>query len=740
MKSKVFKAISFLTLLIYIVINLIGINSAVYAQSNEGYDTGKISNYPGYLNLLEDLKARHPNWNFTLFYTGLDWNQVIKNETTAYHGRNVVPSSKGSSWICSSCGNTPKGGSSWRCASEVAVAYYMDPRNWLNDAYIFQFERLSYNGAIQTIDGVRQIISNVGYMQGDAIYYTRTDGSQGVINKSYAQVIVEAAAAANISPYHLASRLKQEQGGGSVASATARGTYGGYVGYYNFMNIGATGNSDGEVISNGLSYAMSHGWTDPEISIRAGAEALASSYIGLGQDTLYLQKFDVDDQDGNLYWHQYMQNAAAAVNEGASVRSAYQSLGFMDNSIDFRIPVYENMPDTICNEPGVEGIVTQNVKIKGTNVNIRSGPGTGHSIIATENTGYNLLRIETANSTNEGFYWDKVVLPDGRKGYVARNYIVQVADITNCNDVVTTNTSVNLRNGPGTEGTTVITTLIQGQVLTRIATGEYNLDGYIWDRVKLSDGRQGYIAQNYIDIGGSIAPSGSSSSSSNEIIKVICNSGLKVRQQPGTGSSVLTYVDKNDTLTRIEAGASNVDGYIWDKIVTSDGIEGYIARGDEYENYIEVIQSASNNIPAPEPTPESQPQQDTNKSNDNVKIENENVITEPATTVESLKEKYSDAKITNKDGQEISSGNIGTGYKITVDGNTYTAIKLGDGNGDGEIDTGDSFLLKQVIMGIKQLDTDEFKSAIDLNRDGEINTGDSFALKKHIMNIAKITI
>ena len=95
----------------------------MYAQSNEAYDADRISNYPGYKELLEDLKARHPNWNFTLFYTDLDWNQVIKNETTAYHGRNVVPASKGSSWICSVCGNTPRGGSSWRCASETAVKY-----------------------------------------------------------------------------------------------------------------------------------------------------------------------------------------------------------------------------------------------------------------------------------------------------------------------------------------------------------------------------------------------------------------------------------------------------------------------------------------------------------------------------------------------------------------------------------------------------------------------------------------
>ena len=50
--------------------------------------------------------------------------------------------------------------------------------------------------------------------------------------------------------------------------------------------------------------------------------------------------------------------------------------------------------------------------------------------------------------------------------------IVEIADITNCNDIVIANTSVNLRNGPGLSGTTIITTLIEGQVLTRIETGK----------------------------------------------------------------------------------------------------------------------------------------------------------------------------------------------------------------------------------------------------------------------------
>ena len=142
-------------------------------------------------------------------------------------------------------------------------------------------------------------------MQGDKVTYTKTDGTKVTLNKSYAQVIMDAAKEAGISPYHLASRIRQEQGAGTTPGSTATGTYTGYVGYYNFLNIKASGSTDSEVIKNGLAYAKTNGWTNPEISIKEGAKVLAKNYINDGQDTLYLQKFDVDNSDGTLYYFQY---------------------------------------------------------------------------------------------------------------------------------------------------------------------------------------------------------------------------------------------------------------------------------------------------------------------------------------------------------------------------------------------------------------------------------------------------
>lgn len=725
--SKLVVVCTILTLLSYVFLNYIYENKVYAAQTREEYSS-KINNYKGYKELIDKLKKEHPKWNFVMFYTGLDWNQVIKNETSAYHGRNVVPSYKSSAWKCSVCGEKPHGGNSWRCASEAAVSYYMDPRNWLNETNIFQFENLAYNGEIQTVEGVQKIISGIKYMQGDKVTYTKTNGTKATLNKSYAQVIMDAAKEANISPYHLASRIRQEQGAGSTPGSTATGTYTGYVGYYNFLNIKASGATDSEVIRNGLEHAKKNGWTDPEISIKAGAKVLAKNYINDGQDTLYLQKFDVDSSDGTLYYFQYMQNVSAALTEGQSVKSAYKDLGILDSSIEFIIPVYENMPETPCKEPVDSSIVTQNIKVRGEGVSIRNAPSINATRIATVNTGDILLRIEKASTQNGGYYWDKVVLSDGRKGYMVRNYIVEIADITNCNDTVIANTSVNLRNGPGTTNTTIITMLTKGQVLTRIETGKYNIDGYIWDRVKLADGRQGYIAQNYIDKAGE----SNNNTNKTELIKVICNSGLKVREKPGTNQKVLTYLDKGDVLTRIQAGASNANGYIWDKVVTASGIEGYIARGDSKEQYIQVVSSNDgNNSGAGGAT----------SKNDNFKLDGSNLVCEPATTVEAIKEKYTEKAISVKkaDGTVLTTGNVATGYTVTIDNKKYTIVKLGDANGDGKITPADATVILRAYVGLTKL-SDTNKMATEINKDNKMTPADATVILRAYVGLTKIEI
>ena len=154
----------------------------------------------------------------------------------------------------------------------------------------------------------------------------------------------------NVSPYHLASRVRQEQGNDG-SSPLISGTYPGYEGLYNYYNIQASGTSYEEIIRNGLEEARAAGWTTRYAALYGGSQKVSNNYIKIGQNTLYLQKFDVDNSDGNLYWHQYMQNLLAADNEGKSVKRGYANMGVLNNSFLFRVPVYKSMPSSACKMP-----------------------------------------------------------------------------------------------------------------------------------------------------------------------------------------------------------------------------------------------------------------------------------------------------------------------------------------------------------------------------------------------------
>lgn len=86
-------------------------------------------------------------------------------------------------------------------------------------------------------------------------------------------------------------------------------------------------------------------------ALTGGAQYISQNYILKGQDTLYLQKFDVDASYNGLYSHQYQQNITAPMTEGGKIRTAYSQTNALENPFVFKIPVYNNMPATACPSP-----------------------------------------------------------------------------------------------------------------------------------------------------------------------------------------------------------------------------------------------------------------------------------------------------------------------------------------------------------------------------------------------------
>ena len=643
----------------------------------------------------------------------MDWSEVIIAESTGYHGRNVVPSTRADAWKCA-CNKTVE--DVWKCASTAAVAYYMDPRNSLNENYIFQFEQLTYDEKNQTKEGVELILKPCNYAQGKVTYYD-SKGNKKTLDKTYVDVIMEASKEYNISPYHLASRIRQEQGAGnagSMISGTWTGGDGNYKGLYNFFNICAYGKN---IVQNGLKYAKSQGWTDPEKSIKGGAKILASGYISIGQDTLYLEKFDVVNGGDGYYSHQYMTNVSASRTEGYTIRNTYTDMGLLssESKIKFKIPVYKNMPEQICPQPGTEKPVTQDVEITENNVRVRKGKGTNYDIVTTLNKGTKILRIELDNSKTGGYYWDKVVLADGTKGYAARTYLKQIDLQSNCNEQYITTRYTDFRNGPGTSKTTVLKVLSAGQIVTIVEKDKYkSLDGNDWCRIKLSDGTYGYVTSNSFE---------AYNPTKVDQLRIICTDGLTVRKSPSTSSSALASLYKGAIVTRTERNVESTNkNYIWDKIITSSGITGYIATRDikNNEDWAEVIGNGSG-----ETTSEI-------KGN-GFKTSGTNIVCQPKITVSNIKAVAKDAIIKKGDTVIADTANVGTGYTLTSDGKTYTIVVLGDVNGDGKASAGDYVLIKNHIMQTNLIKDSANQSAADVNKDGKISAGDYVLIKNYIM-------
>ncbi len=715
-KNALSKIIASLLVFIYIFISIQPV-FAIAQTRTSNIDSIDENLYPGYKTLLKSLQQTHPNWTFTLLYTDLDWSQVLKNETIVRHTRSLVQNHTGE-WLCTVCGNTRYDNGSWCCASEKAVAYYMDPRNFLTEENIFQFETLSFSKDNQTINGVNKIIAGT-FMQGEKIKYLDSEGKEQILEKSYAQVIMEAGEKYNVSPYHLASRIKQEQG--ARGSSTASGTVENHKGYYNIFNIRATGNSSSVIIANALNYAKEKGWDNPEKAILGGAEFLVRGYIASGQDTLYLQKFDVDNSDGSLYTYQYMQNIVAPLNEGKTMYKSYKELDLLNGNLNFVIPLYKNMPAEVSQYPKDNTICTENVKVIDTNINVRAGNSTGTSSIAKVNKDDILLRIEISARKENGYFWDKVVLSNGSIGYIARYFIEKINDITNCEKTVFTTTTVNVRNGPGTENTTVITTISAGQSVTVIEDKGYNKTDGLWQRVRLADGRQGYMNSKYLS---------ESSLENREQVIVIANGSLNVRSAPN--GSWLSSVPQGTTITRLEKGIEIIAGYCWDKVITPDGVEGYVAT-----DYLKIVSEEK-----PEQKPEEKPVE---KEQVDFKLEEtkKQIIMEPNTTLEDIKNKTTGKTITavDKSGKLVANTvSLGTGSKVTIDKTSYTIIKKGDLNGDGLVDVIDLALIKRHLLKTNLLKDVYLISGILQKNKTEIDVIDLALMQRQLLKTQKISL
>lgn len=390
-----------------------------------------------YIEDLAALQKAHPNWKFVAFKTGIDFDDAVKGELAG----------------------TP--------TTETNLRAYLDPRNWLNEKYIFQFESIKKSDAVQSVSSVNAILKNT-WMANSKINYFDTQGISKTVTEvnTYADAMIKASNYTNMSANYIAAKIRQENGGATYLATAVCGTRPPFQGIFNYFNIGAyTTAMDGlawaagflkankdtvlydgtnataspiVTVSNGqrMTYVKEDGeyyrvtlynelgngkyedketgyilksdvnttymgnygrpWTDPNKAIYYGAKYIANGYLTY-QYTMYLQKFNVNAQSGNLYRHEYMTNVSGAASEGYHLYSGYSNAGLLNSAHTFYIPVFNNMPnDNSDVTTTVPTTTTKNytpAKVKLVSLTAKKS---GHNIVAkwnkcsTSATGYQI--------------------------------------------------------------------------------------------------------------------------------------------------------------------------------------------------------------------------------------------------------------------------------------------------------------------------------------------------------------
>ena len=352
------------------------------------------------------LRAMHlmyPNWKFYADHTGLDFNSAVKAQNGGVNNKYIHKDSD-ISWKVYEKGEydwstgkwTGYDGDSWIKTTDQVVAYYLDPRNFLDITNVFMFANESFNAEKEDLNFVKNAVKGT-FM--DAVlpeYAVKTEQitiaeeSSEVTGentgegenteepvtppkpepKTYADAILEAAQKSGVSTATIVAVIRQEQGAKGTGSLIS-GNYiykefdkngelikevKDFIGYYNFFNIGAYAEPDkgfptaayrglwwAKGASNG---ATTYGrpWNTREKAIIGGALWYGGNYVSVGQNTIYYKNFNVyKNTEYETHKHQYATNIEDSVGKGSIMAQGMSAM--VDEEIIFHIPVYKNMPE-----------------------------------------------------------------------------------------------------------------------------------------------------------------------------------------------------------------------------------------------------------------------------------------------------------------------------------------------------------------------------------------------------------
>ena len=627
----------------------------------------------------------------------------------------------------------------------------MDTRNFLNNIRVFQFEELSYNSTTNTKTSIEKILYGTEFYN-RRVEYLNSSGQNIVTDKEYSDLILSAAKTSKVSAFHLASRIKQEVGP-FLSHSSISGKVAGYEGLYNFYNIGARSSSEpmGAII-NGLKYAKNGKgaseatkekylipWNTKARAITGGAIFIGSSYINLGQNTIYLQKFHVNDTEGGeLFWHQYMTNVLAPYSESKLIYSGYEKSNLLDSPMSFIIPIYENMPELPSLSPAISESefekdnteVFANVQ---TTLNVRTGPGTSYEVLTSLQAGEEMTRI--AKGKQKGEIWDRVKLQNGMVGFVFREYIEKVPEVQVDKIELSIDKNIinkgekiklNIKIEPEDVELKNIQIYSENEDIATVST-----DGYILG-VKSGETKIYAKAKNGVSDSVNIKVTTPLTDIITSLDTYIVQEGENVRLNPvfvpdDADNKDVTYLSENQEIasvnnsgivTGIKIGTTNIQIRGENNITKKVAINVIKKIGEDEIIFDETLNITNNIITGLE-----------NKNNTVEKIINKintNYIIE----------------IYNKNNEKIEGKSlVGTGSKIKILDEMqnpiieYDVVLYGDVNGDGKINSIDLLVLQRHILEIEKLGSIYIKAGNVRKNNKNPSSVDCLLIQRHILGL-----
>ena len=388
----------------------------------------------------------------------------------------------------------------------------MDPRNFLDETNIFQFQSLAYSPN-ETLGGVQSIIKGT-FMEGTKSYSNNGE------KINYADTFMDVAKSSGVSAYHIASRIKQEQGINGT-SPLISGTYSGYEGYYNFFNFSATGSTKELIYKNGLAFARKQGWNTRAKSISGGSVKVGSNYINKGQNTLYFEKFNVVNTS-SLYFHQYMGNVTAALTEGRNLAKGYSD---KNQAFVFKIPVYNNMPSSTVgfNKAGDTNNYLQSLSISGVSLTPAfNGTTTSYSAVVSN-------AISSVSITAKAVSGNSSVSGTGSYSLAVGNNTVKISCKSQSGDTRTYTININRQAAPAgnnSSGGNNQGNNSQNNTEVNITSGKYRIGSYITG-IEPGTGAADFVKNIAVSASGSV--------------KLLTSSGSENSGKVATGNKVAVY-------------------------------------------------------------------------------------------------------------------------------------------------------------------------------------------------------